>query len=269
LETLPARVAELERAWLLTLFEPFVSGCTCSWVAPVRLADGAEAVLKINYPERETLYEGEALRVIQGRGAVRLLRTSEDGLSLLIERCVPGVDLWSLDVQEGNEVGAGILRQLWREVPPGAPFDPVSYLVEEWCETLPHEALAAGYEPDMVNAAVDLARRLEASPPRRMLLHGDFHPSNVLSAAREPWLAIDPKPLVGDPAYDLSQWLGNRCEEAEQSPDPVAAIRPQIEQMSGLLDLDPARVAGWAFVKSLGWDWGPPVARFLRAVVDD
>ena len=96
-----------------------------------------------------------------------------------------------------------------------------------------------------------------------MVLHGDFHPGNVLSAAREPWLAIDPKPLVGDPAYDLAQWLGNRCESAERRADPVAAIRQQIERLSDLLCLDPARVAGWAFVKSVAWDWGAPSTRVL------
>ena len=57
---------------------------------------------------------------------------------------------------------------------------------------------------------------LSATQPHRVLLHGDFHPGNVLAAAREPWLAIDCKPLVGDPAYDLAQWLGNRCETVEQ-----------------------------------------------------
>ena len=103
------------------------------------------------------------------------------------------------------------------------------------------------------------------SQPRTVLLHGDFHPGNVLAAAREPWLAIDPKPLLGDPAYDLAQWLGNRCEAVERSPDAGSAIRRQIDHLSDLLNLDPARVAGWAFVKSLGWDWGPPVARILRA----
>ena len=112
---------------------------------------------------------------------------------------------------------------------------------------------------------IELARELAATQPRSVLLHGDFHPANVLAARREPWLAIDCKPLVGDPAYDLAQWLGNRCDAVEQSPDAAAIIRRQIEHMSDLLDLDPARVAGWAFVKSLGWDWGAPVARILRA----
>ena len=72
--------------------------------------------------------------------------------------------------------------------------------------------------------------------------------------------------MIGDPAYDLAQWLGNRYEAAERSTDPIAAIRRQIHRFADRLDLDPARIAGWTFVKSLGWEWEPPAARFFRAV---
>ena len=67
-----------------------------------------------------------------------------------------------------------------------------------------------------------------------------------------------------EPAYDLAQWFGNRIEAASAAPYPVAAIRRQIDQFSRLLDLDPARIAGWAFVKSIGWDWGPEAARLFH-----
>jgi streptomycin 6-kinase len=270
LDTLPARVAELEQAWSLSVQRAFDVDGYVSWVAPVQMDDGSEAVLKISIPHREARHEAEALRLYDGQGAVRLLRASEDGYSLLLERCVPGTNLWPLGEEEGNAVGAGVLRRLWREPAPTAAFERLSDLADEWCEELPRTAPAAGYDAALVAQAVELARELATSAsahprqPQGVLLHGDFHPGNVLSAAREPWLAIDCKPLVGDPAYDLAQWLGNRCETVEQSLDPVSALRWQIDQFSTLLSLDPTRVAGWAFVKSLGWDWGPTVARILR-----
>jgi streptomycin 6-kinase len=267
LADLPDRVAALEREWSLTVERAFDADTACSWVAPARLADGSEAVLKIGIPHREARHEAAALRVIDGRGAVRLLRVSEDGFTLLLERCVPGHDLWSLGEEEANAVGTGILRQLWREVPPGAPFELLSDLAAAWCESLPREAPAAGYEAEVVARAVEMARELAGSQPRLVLLHGDFHPGNVLAAQREPWLAIDCKPLMGDPAYDLAQWLGNRCEAAEGSSDPVGVMRRQIDQFCDLLGLDGGGEGGWAFVKSLGWDWGPASARLLREVV--
>ena len=268
LADLPARVAELEQAWSLTAGPAFDTDGQVSWVAPVLPQDGSEAVLKISIPHPEARREADALRVYDGQGAVRLLRASEDAFSLLLERCVPGTNLWSLDVDESNAAGAAVLRQLWREPPPAVAFVRLSDLAAEWCESLPRTAPAAGYDAALVAHAVELARELAATQPRTVLLHGDFHPGNVLAAAREPWLAIDPKPLVGDPAYDLAQWLGNRCEAVERSPDAGSAIRRQIDHLSDLLNLDPARVAGWAFVKSLGWDWGPPVARILRAALE-
>jgi streptomycin 6-kinase len=267
LEALPARVAEIERAWSLTAGRAFDADGCVSWVAPVQLEDGASAVLKISLPHREARYEADALRVYNGRGAARLLRASEDGFTMLLERCVPGTNLWSLGEEEGNAAGAAVLRRLWRDPDPSVPFEPLSRLAGEWCESLPQTAPAEGYDPWLIARAVELARELAATQPRRVLLHGDYHPGNVLAAAREPWLAIDCKPLVGEPAYDLAQWLGNRCEAAEASPDPVSAIRHQIDRLGALLDLDPARIAGWAFVKSLGWDWGPPVARILHAAL--
>jgi streptomycin 6-kinase len=269
LEGLPEQVAALERAWGLTAGRAFDHDGDLSWVAPVRLADGSEAVLKVGIPHDEARYLGEALRLIAGDGAVRLLRASEDGYSLLLERCVPGTNVSSLGEEEGNAVGAGILQRIWREPGPDVPWVRIAESAACWCREFLEEAPAAGYEAVLIERAVVLCRELVESQPRQVLLHGDFHPGNVLAAEREPWLAIDGEPLVGDPAFDLAEWLSSRLDAAaEQAPDPLAAIRRQIRQMSDLLDLDPARVAGWAFVKSVGWDYGLASARLLYAAIE-
>jgi streptomycin 6-kinase len=268
LEGLPERVAALERAWELTAGRAFDHDGCLSWVAPVRLADGSEAVLKVGIPHDEARYLEEALRLIDGDGAVRLLRASEDGYSLLLERCVPGTNVSSLGQEQGNAVGAGILQRIWREPGPDVPFVRIAESAAGWCQEFLGEAPAAGYEAVLIERAVVLCRELAESQPRQVLLHGDFHPGNVLAAEREPWLAIDGEPLVGDPAFDLAEWLCDRADAAQQAPDPRAAIRRQIRQMSDLLDLDPARVAGWAFVKSIGWDYGLASARLLHAAIE-
>jgi streptomycin 6-kinase len=266
LESLPACVCGLERAWSITVERALDSGGVCSWVAPARLRDGSDAILKIGIPHSEARYEAHALRVWNGRGAVRLLRASEDGFTLLLERCVPGADLWTLSEAEADTMAAGVLERLWDVTAPGAPFDQLADVVEGWCEQLPRTAAANGYEPEMVSHAIEAAHHLVGTQSRTALLHGDFHPGNVLSAERQPWLAIDCKPVVGDPAYDLAQWLGNRYETASQSADPVATLRREIRWFAERLHLDAARIAGWTFVKSLGWEWEPAAARTFRVV---
>lgn len=267
LNGLPEQVAALERRWRCRTGPAFDHGGAVSWVAPVECEDGSEAVLKIGFPHDEARFEADALRFLDGHGAVRLLQVSEDGFSLLLERCLPGTDLWSLSEAEGDAVACRVLPRLWRQPAPTAPFVSLTDFVAAWWEDIPQAAAAAKYEAEVAAEAVVWGRELAASQPQQTLLHGDFHPGNVLAAQREPWLVIDPKPLVGDPAYDLAQWLYNRSGAALQSADPVSVLRGQIDRFAANLGLDPARIAGWAFVKALGWQWGPEVAALFRKVV--
>jgi streptomycin 6-kinase len=266
LADLPRHIAELERAWGCRVGPAFDHGGAVSWVAPVVLGDGSEAVLKVSLPHDEPRFEAHALRALDGRGAVRLLRASEDGFSLLLERCRPGTDLWSLGEGEGDAVARRMLARMWRAPDPGAPFMSLSDYVARWWDDLPRIAPAAAYAADVVAEAVARGRALVASQPRGVLLHGDFHPGNVLAARREPWLFIDPKPLVGEPAYDLAQWLYNRARFVIRSDDAVALLRKQVGRFAEDLGLDPARVAGWAFVKAFGWQAGPEYVALFREV---
>ncbi len=267
LNDLPERIAALEREWRFRTGPALDHGGCVSWVAPVELEDGSEAMLKIGIPHDEARFEAEALRFLDGQGTVRLLHASEDGFSLLLERCIPGTDLWSPGEEEADAVAARLLARMWREPAPAAPFTTLTDLVGEWWEEIPRTAPAAGYDPQLIDHAIMLGQELAASQPQRVLLHGDFHPGNVLAAQREPWLIIDPKPVVGDPAYDLAQWLANRYDATIQSADPVSAYRRQIDRFAERLGLDPARIAGWAFVKALGWEWGPETADLFQRVV--
>jgi streptomycin 6-kinase len=266
LANLPSRIAELEQEWGFRVGPAFDHSGAVSWVAPVDLADGSEAVIKIGLPQDESRFEAQALRFLDGRGAVRVLQASSDGYSLLLERCVPGTDLWSLGDEEGNAVACRLLNRMWREPDPSAPFMSLSDFVAHWWDDLPRLTAAGDYDGELVAEAVARGRELAASQPRCVLLHGDLNPGNVLAALREPWLIIDPKPLVGEPAYDLAQWLYNRARFVIQSDDAVAVLRQQIDRFAAELGLDPARIAGWLFVKSLGWQFGPDFLTLFQKV---
>lgn len=263
---LPQHIAELAQEWGLHLGPVFDQNGAVSWVAPVELSDGSEAVLKITFPHDDPRHEAQALRSLDGRGAVRVLRASDDGFSLLLERCRPGTAAWSLSEAERTALACRMLPRIWREPDAGAPFMSLSDAVERWRDRLPHITATADYEANVVAAAVARGRELAASQSQQVLLHGDFHPGNILAAQREPWLFIDPKPFVGEPAFDLAQWLFNCARFVLQSDDAVTLLRQQIDRFAADLGLDPARIAGWAFVKAFYWQGGPAFVPLLRQV---
>lgn len=230
---LPESLEQARALWGLPPVEPLWKG-ECSWVAPV----DDDTVLKVGWIHSEALHEAEGLSVWAGDGAVRLIRHHrlEHTDLLLLERLSPGTSGWDLPAEEQDELVALMARRLWREPAPGHPFRPLTELTDMWTRHEPSSPLQA--------EGFALFRELARSAPTEVLLHTDLHPGNVLRAEREPWLVIDPKPYVGDPAYDVLQHLMS-CRHFEA--DPPGLVR----RMADLLDLDHDRLRGWAFARCL------------------
>jgi streptomycin 6-kinase len=247
LERLPAMVEEAADRWNLEVGEPFLPGGLTSWVAPARTSEGRELVLKITWAHFEGLHEAEGLSVWDGHGAIRLeARTElEAARGLLLERCVPGTPLAGREESDQDGVIAGLLTRLWA-VPTGhVPFRPLSDMCDQWTDEFEQKVSAGPVNLDrgLVQSGVELFRELPRSADRAVLLCTDLHAGNVLAAQRESWLMIDPKPYVGDPAYDVLQHLLN-CEE-RLATDPLGGA----EHMANLLDLDRTRVTAWLFAR--------------------
>ncbi|HLY47658.1 MAG TPA: aminoglycoside phosphotransferase family protein [Solirubrobacteraceae bacterium] len=249
LEALPARVEELLAEWELELGAPFDHAGTAAWVAPAVAAGGEELVLKLGWRHFEAEHEAEGLRTWAGDGTVRLLgaRRFDDAVALLIERCVPGTSLkLALGEPEQDLVIAALLRRLWAHAPEaGNPFRSLgtlcAYWGTAWAEDL--EGTPVAGDRGLEREALSLLRELPASADREVLLCTDLHAENVLSAEREPWLVIDTKPFLGDPAFDAVQHMLN-CER-RLAADPGALA----DRMANLLDLDGERVRRWLFVR--------------------
>jgi streptomycin 6-kinase len=165
---------------------------------------------------------------------------------MLIERCVPGAPLRGVVSEEqSDEVVSALLKRLWIEPPPGHPFRPLSDMMALWAGELEQRDSSAPHGTDraFVREALRLMRELPSSTSENALLTTDLHATNVLAATREPWLVIDPKPYVGDPAYDPVQHMLNCLERTLQ--DPHAMIR----RLAGLADVDAQRLRLWLFVR--------------------
>lgn len=244
LEQLPDRIREFESRWSLRLRPPFegpdVSG---AWVARVRRADGSAAVLKLPMPHMEGDQEIAGLRFWHGDPTVRLLDADDDRGVMLLEECVPGTSLRGIPETQQDVVLAELLRRLWQVPPAGHPFRPLSAMTEAWSnETLANAARWP--DPALVRAGLELFRELPRSANTAVLLATDLHAGNVLAAEREPWLVIDPKPFVGDPAYDATQHLFN-CPERMRA-NPLGLIR----RFANLLGVDHDRVRLWTFARA-------------------
>jgi len=242
LERLPRTIAALEERWQLSIGEPLGSEGEASWVAAVARRDGSRAALKLGMPHMEAEHEIDGLRFWNGDPTVRLIEADDALGAMLLERCEPGTSLRERPGPEQDAVLAGLLRRMWKAPPAGHRFRPLSEMIEHWIgETMAGEA----EWPDaaLVHEGIRCFRALTSDATARVLLATDLHAGNVLRAEREPWLVIDPKPFVGDPAYDATQHLLNDLDRL--SADPIGTIA----RYAGLLSVDEGRVRRWLFAR--------------------
>ena len=254
LERLPAVLDELVERWSLSTVERPFDGqeVSCAWVARVRRLDGTPAVLKMGMPHMEGEQEIDGLRFWDGEPTVRLLEADQDYNAMLLEQCRPGRILRTLPEPEQDVILAGLLRRLWRLPAEPHPFRPLAEMTAYWAECSEEEK---EHWPDagLVQEGLALFYELPRTAPTEALLATDLHAGNVLRAEREPWLVIDPKPFIGDPAYDATQHLYNCLPRLLADPEGV------IGRFADLLGLDDERVRLWMFARAAAEsrdDWG-------------
>jgi streptomycin 6-kinase len=263
LKRLPDVLGSLERRWALTLGVPFGGEeVSCSWVAPAARADGTSTVLKIGMPHMEGEHELHGLRFWNGDPTVRLHEADEEHGAMLLERCVPGTALRALPESDQDMEIARLPRRLWRSPSSPHPFRSLSTLMEFWS----NQTLADAKKwPDagLVREGLRLFQELPRTGPSAVLLATDLHAGNVLRAKREPWLVIDPKPFVGDPAYDATQHLFNCGARLRSDPDGT------ISNFADLLQVNKERVRLWTFARAAAEprnNWNDDKAAFARAI---
>jgi streptomycin 6-kinase len=245
LDRLPDALRNLERRWSLTLGAPFDNEDTnCAWVAPVALSNGTSAVLKLGMPHMEGDHELQGLRFWNGDPTVRLLEADDELGAMLLESCEPGTSLRALPESEQDQVIAGLLRRLWRSPPKPHPFRPLSSMTESWSkETLAD--IEQWSDTGLVREGLRLFQELPRTAPiDDVLLATDLHAGNILRAEREPWLVIDPKPFIGDRAYDATQHLFNCRSRLRADPEGM------ISRIADLLGVDRERVRLWMFARA-------------------
>jgi streptomycin 6-kinase len=251
LDRLPALVEDLLGGWQLSVDGAATHG-RCAFVVPVRTTGGRPAMLKITWPHPEAEHEHLALKRWAGNGAVELLRADPRRFALLLERLHPDdlTDLWDI---EACEVVAGLYQQL--HVPALPQLRTLSSYVDRWTDGLAALPRTASVPPRLVQQAVSIGRTFLSDPATDgTTIHGDLHYENVLAADRAPWLVIDPKPLSGDPHYELAPMLFNRFDELVGDPTGQSVrdgVRRRFHTLVDVADLDEDRARDWVVFRMM------------------
>ncbi|CAL9334717.1 hypothetical protein SUDANB58_00142 [Streptomyces sp. enrichment culture] len=254
---LPALAAEFLDRWELGR-DGAVRAGEASLVLPVLRKDGTRAVLKLQMPRKETTAALIGLRTWNGEGTVRLLDHDPDSSTMLLERLDAARTLASI---EDDDIAMGILAGIQARlvrVPAPRGLRSLGDIAAEMLEKVP-EAVAALADPAdrrLLRCWASAVAELVGEPGDR-ILHWDLHYGNVLAAQREPWLAIDPEPLAGDPGFDLWPALDSRWDDVVAKGDTSRVVRRRFDLLTEVLGLDRARATGWTLGRLLQnalWD---------------
>jgi streptomycin 6-kinase len=209
--------------------------------------------------------EIQGLRFWDGDPTVRLLEYDDELGAMLLERCLPGTPLRALPEDDQDVVISGLLRRLWRQPLEPHPFRPLSTLTRYWAsETRSQIEHQPGIDMGLVRAGLQLFEDLPGNATRAALLATDLHAGNVVRSEREPWLVIDPKPFVGDPAHDVTQHLLNCRSRLRLHPERT------IRNIADLAEVEYTRVRLWTFARASAEprnDWSnDDLASLARAI---
>jgi streptomycin 6-kinase len=243
-DELPARVGLLIDAWRLRPDGEPAHG-NCSLVLPVHTFEGAVAVLKVGFPDAESEHEHLVLQRWGGHGAVRLLSADPHHRGLLLER-LHSTDLTGVPEEHACAIVADLYGRI--HIPAMPQLRSLSADIDRWTSELAGLARSAPIPRRLVEQAIALGTDLAADRAvADRVIHTDLHYGNVLAGDREPWLVIDPKPVNGDPHYEIAPMLWNQWDEI--AGDTREGVRRRFWMLVDAAGFDEDRARGWVIVR--------------------
>ena len=254
LDELPRRIAEYERRWDLRVMPPF-DNLSYNYAAPAAGLDGVPSVLKICYGGREVETEMAALR-LAGDGMVRLLREDPADHAMLLQRAVPGDMLIDHpDDEEATRIAAGVMAALWLPAPAHHPFPTISDWGQGFARMRRRYDGGTGPLPaELTGRAERLYGELVATSAEPVVLHGDLHHYNILRD-HDGWLAIDPKGVVGEPAFEIGALMRNRLPSLGNDAAATDILTRRIRVVAEVTGLDADRMRRWTIAQALLSVW--------------
>lgn len=250
LDSLPSLVAACAKKWNLVDFSPFKNLSYNYVLLGRRQEDGRNIVLKLSFFKEELKQEAIALKTFNGNGCVRLLDFDIDKGALLLEQVSPGVSLKSL-FPTHDDAAVIHTAQVMQQLHAQRVIDTTAFpTIETWLRALrltKNSLLPIKHLEQAQKLTTDLL--FSQGPP--VLLHGDLHHDNVLSSANGEWLAIDPKGVIGEFAYEVGAFIRNPIPELLKQSDPSKIISSRLTLFADLLAINKQRLKDWSYVQAI------------------
>jgi len=245
LADLPNIISACEAMWRVNINRTPVENLSWNFISHALLENGRPAIVKIGPPEKEFYTEMEALDHFNGKRMVRLIAEDAELRAMLMEAVVPGTSLRQIqkeDDREATKIGASVIRDVLMPVPGNHSLP----LLADWAEVLTRVqgCLAEPVTRNRVTKAQHIFHALDSSKDKDMLIHGDLHHDNILFDEKRGWLAIDPKGLIADPAYNGARFMMNWWDTTPHTD----LIKRRIDLFTSITGFDEERLIGWAYV---------------------
>lgn len=252
LDGIPKIIAEFEKRWSIKVGAPF--NLSYNYVARATQEDGMPIVIKIGLPkDQEFISELKTLPLFNSKGMVKQLKQDKNQAVMLLESIKPGISVATLDDDKATEAMAKVMQNFWVATP-----NPDNHIVKvfEWSKGFQklRDRFAGSTEPlpkSLVNRAEEIYMELLGSNDPQLLLHGDLHHDNVISATREPWLAVDPKGIIGPKERETAPMLVNPKGFILKHTNPKALLRRRITILSDVLGLEKDKIIAWGFAQTV------------------
>ncbi len=255
LNDLPQIIKEIENKWSFSAEKSF-RNLSYNYVAPGVCADGKEVVLKIALPLNtpEIFNEARFLQIVDGDGAVKLLKSDQSLRAILLEKLTPGENLKEIcrwDEARAVEIAIPIVRGLLKKAPPNSAFR----RLDEWFDNFFVKCATTNFPSVFQNKVRGFYEQLSSASKYKFLIHGDLHHENILSATREPFLAIDPKGIIGDIGYEISVFLNNHLWWLASEANLQEKLSVAVRQFSEAFAIKPQDLRKWAYAQMVLSAW--------------
>ena len=251
LKKIPLIIDELKTKWELEISEEF--DLSWNYVISAKRKSGENAVLKIYFPEdKEFFNQRETLKIFNGEGAIRVLESDEKNFTILLEQCMPGSTLSSINNEdEETKIFCDTVKKLWKKPTSGYKFTSVADDLKDFDWYFQNKEKCSDLlEEEIVKKAQEKFTHLSETQKDLYLLHSDLHHENVLKSERG-WLAIDPKGVLGEKEYEVTAFMRNPIKRAKENLLTKDILLKRMDIIIKELGLDRQRVIDWSFAQTL------------------